>query len=66
MVMKKAHVKKSCAKDYVKQLRCNIKTMRQGRLTEVQTVFDAFEIKHFDQGDGCKIERKKNFLKSFF
>ncbi len=64
--MKKAHTQKIRAKDYIQQLRCNIKTMRVGRITEMQSVYDAFEIKCFGKGQSCKIERKKGFLKEFF
>jgi hypothetical protein len=64
--MQKAKPKKICAKDCVKQLRCNIKTMRAGRMTEMQTVFqvfDALEIKHFGRVISRKIRkhaRRKN------
>jgi hypothetical protein len=66
IAMKKLRTEKLRARDHIKQLRCNIKTMQTGRLNDMQSVFDAFEIKFFDKGEGCRIERKKGFLKSFF
>jgi hypothetical protein len=64
--MKKTHFGKTRAKELVKQLRCNIKTMRIGRMTEMQSVFDTFEIKFFGKDEKCRIERKKGFVKEFF
>jgi len=64
--MKKAKPEKMCAADHIKKLRRSIKTMRIGRTNEMQTVMEAFEVKFFDKGQGCKIERKKGFFKNFF
>jgi len=64
--MKKAKAEKMCAADHVKKLRRSIKTIRIGRMSDQQMVLDAFEVKYFDTGSGCKIARKTSFLKRFF